>query len=68
MIPTNKIDIGNLNIDSVFKEFYVVPDYQREYVWEEKNVNQLLEDINEEFSSKRESEYFIGSICCLRER
>jgi len=42
--------------------FYVVPDYQREYVWTEKEVLQLLDDINEEFQSPNKQEYFIGTI------
>ena len=68
MIPTNKIDVNNYRISDVFTKFYVVPDYQREYVWEEKNYRQLLEDITEEYSSNRNSEYFIGSIVvCERE-
>jgi uncharacterized protein with ParB-like and HNH nuclease domain len=58
----NKIDVNNYRISDVFTKFYVVPDYQREYVWEEKNYRQLLEDITEEYSSNRNSEYFIGSI------
>lgn len=60
----NKIDNNNLNVSGIFKNFYLVPDYQREYVWVEKHVSQLLEDINEEFEAdnKAESEYFIGSI------
>jgi len=42
--------------------FYTIPDYQREYVWEEKHVSQLLDDIYEEFQDRKDSEYFIGSI------
>jgi len=65
------MDIKNdkLNVESAFKNFfYFVPDYQREYVWEEKNINQLLEDIYEEFQANQESEYFIGSIVvCKKE-
>lgn len=64
----NKIDVANYSIGDIFSKFYVVPDYQREYVWEEKNYRQLLEDIIEEFSNNRNSEYFIGSIVvCERE-
>lgn len=40
---------------------YIVPDYQREYVWSEKEVTQLLEDIGEQAGSS-DSEYFIGTI------
>ena len=41
--------------------FYVVPDYQREYVWTEKEVYQLLEDINSEMDGS-ENEYFLGTV------
>ena len=43
----------------------MVPDYQREYIWQDKQINQLLKDIHDEFSSNGSgsaSEYFIGSI------
>ncbi len=37
------------SIEEAFKEcFYVVPDYQREYVWTDKDVRQLLDDIDEQ--------------------
>jgi len=62
LVNLNKIDVNNYRICDVFSKFYVVPDYQREYVWEEKNYRQLLEDITEEYQNSRNSEYFIGSI------
>ena len=39
-----------------------VPDYQREYVWTEKEVQQLLQDIDEEFDVGDRHEYFIGTV------
>lgn len=58
-----KIESQKLSITEAFKNFYyVVPPYQREYVWEEKNVSLLLSDIYDEYSDDRNSEYFIGSI------
>lgn len=57
-----RIENHKFTIDEAFREcFYVVPDYQREYVWTEKQVTQLLEDINEQMDSSS-SEYFIGTI------
>lgn len=57
-----RIENHKLTIDEAFREcFYVVPDYQREYVWTEKQITQLLEDINEQMNSSS-SEYFIGTI------
>jgi hypothetical protein len=58
-----KIESQKLSITEAFKNFYyIVPPYQREYVWQEKNVSQLLNDIYDEYIDDRNSEYFIGSI------
>jgi len=65
-IPT--IESRNLSISAVFQDFYIVPDFQREYVWKEDNVKKLLEDLfdglglYEGESSSNSSEYFLGSI------
>lgn len=59
------IQSTDISVGELFKGFYSVPSYQREYVWEKEQVEQLLSDIEEEWSGKRVSEapeYFIGSI------
>ncbi len=65
------IESKDLSVGDLFSSFYLVPDYQREYVWEDKQVEQLLQDIYTEFSALGPgvvSEYFIGSIVvCTRE-
>ncbi len=51
--------------------FFVVPDYQREYVWEkEKNVQRFLQDINDEFNPNvdEQKNYFIGSTIIVRRK
>ena len=61
------IKSGDYTIAEALKEcFYVVPDYQREYVWTEEQVTQLLNDINEQVGS--DSEYFIGSILVAQKK
>ncbi|MGO9396186.1 MAG: DUF262 domain-containing protein [Desulfobaccales bacterium] len=45
-----------------------MPAYQREYVWKEKEVIQLLEDIYDAFSNNPESEYFLGSLVVCKSR
>ncbi len=64
-----KIESTDLNLADLFKDFYTVPDFQREYVWEPENVERLLQDVHDEFydefgrlESGAGSEYFIGSI------
>lgn len=48
---------------------FLVPDYQREYVWKvDDQVEQFLADIANEFEpgAKEQSSYFIGSIIIVR--
>lgn len=58
-----KIEDHKYTVEEAFREcFYVVPDYQREYVWTEKEVQQLLQDVDEEFDGGDRREYFIGTV------
>lgn len=58
-----RIENHKYSIEEAFKEcFYVVPDYQREYVWTEKEVHQLLDDIDEQLHAGSGREYFIGTV------
>jgi hypothetical protein len=62
-----KIESLDLTIEDLYKDFYTVPDFQREYVWESEQVEKLLEDVREEFYDEKGNlikgpEYFLGSI------
>ena len=58
-----KIENHKYSVEEAFREcFYIVPDYQREYVWTDKEVQQLLDDINDEIDASSSKEYFIGTI------
>lgn len=58
-----RIENHKYSIEEAFREcFYIVPDYQREYVWTDKEVHQLLEDISEQIDVGTTREYFIGTI------
>jgi hypothetical protein len=61
------IESKDLSVADLLASFYVVPSYQREYVWQSEQVEQLLDDIHDEFTTDggSESEYFIGSIVVL---
>jgi hypothetical protein len=58
------IESQDMTLGKLFDDFYVVPDYQREYIWGEREVEQLLDDVHAEFQANHgtESEYFVGSI------
>lgn len=58
-----RIENHKYSIEEAFREcFYIVPDYQREYVWTDKEVHQLLEDVGEQIDAGATREYFIGTI------
>lgn len=60
-----KIDAGTENINKLSDRFFIVPDYQREYVWKsDDHVQRFLDDIYDEFDpyNSDQSRYFIGSI------
>jgi uncharacterized protein with ParB-like and HNH nuclease domain len=64
-MSTQSIQSQDIKIAQVFQGFYSVPDYQREYVWQSEQVEQLLTDIHGELNGtdpKNAPEYFIGSI------
>jgi uncharacterized protein with ParB-like and HNH nuclease domain len=50
--------------------FYVVPDFQRPYSWNEEQIEELWEDIYNAFDSNRNREekeqYFMGSVILLK--
>jgi uncharacterized protein with ParB-like and HNH nuclease domain len=57
------------SIEKLKDYFFVVPDYQREYVWEsEKHVARFLQDISDEFNpnATKQSSYFIGSVIIVK--
>lgn len=59
------IESRDYTLEELFQDFYVVKEYQREYVWEEKQVLELLEDVYELFLDNKTGsdwECFIGSI------
>lgn len=71
MATAPKIESSDLTIEQVYKDFYVVPDYQREYVWSDSDVQTFADDIYDEFYGSKgellpDSEYFIGSIVVCR--
>lgn len=73
-IPRSDLEIKaqSLSIAELFQNFYEVPDFQREYVWNPDNVERLLGDICDELYDENGSyikgaEYFIGSIVVYKD-
>lgn len=62
-----RIESSDMNLDKLLQDFYSVPDFQREYVWEREHVHQLLQDVTDALTESdgtisEDNEYFIGSI------
>lgn len=67
-----KIESNDLSISTILNDFYAVPDFQREYVWEQEHVEKLLQDIIDEFYDEEGRqiegpEYFLGSIVACKD-
>jgi uncharacterized protein with ParB-like and HNH nuclease domain len=64
-MPEGAITSRDLSIGKLFEDFYIVPKYQREFVWREHEVRKLLDDIYAEYCSDEDAhqvEYFVGSM------
>lgn len=61
MADTN-IKYNDHSISLAFKDHYIVPDYQREYVWDDGQVEQLLADLLEAYEVDNKKPYFLGTI------
>ena len=66
-LVTAKIDADAVVLEDLFKRFYVIPDFQREYVWKKRHVTQLLEDLHRQFMTGGPDEYFLGSLVLHQE-
>ena len=54
-----QITFDNLNLDKAYKNYYIVPDYQREYVWKREEVEQLMSDITEAYLTAKDKDYLV---------
>ncbi len=57
------------SIENLKDFFFIVPDYQREYVWKaDEHVTRFLQDISNEFKPNvpKQSNYFIGSTIIVK--
>ena len=57
-------------LKNIFSEefWFIVPEYQRPYVWQEENIQELIDDLYYAFENKQNSEYFLGALVLKRTR
>lgn len=59
---SQKIESDKLLVKDVFSKWFRIPEYQRPYVWDTDQVNELLDDIMMACNSNPDSQYFLGSM------
>ena len=58
-----EITADKIEVNSLFDDFwFLIPEYQRSYVWNSDNINDLLDDLWYAFKNKPADEYFLGSL------
>ncbi|WP_298416793.1 DUF262 domain-containing HNH endonuclease family protein [uncultured Kordia sp.] len=50
------------NLRRIFDENYIIPLYQRNYAWQEREVAQLIQDIWDSGISDKSKNYYIGTL------
>lgn len=63
----NKVYSYKSNIEKIVKnkQYFIIPAYQRLYVWKEEQIRKLLEDIYNAILSKKDA-YYIGSLIVIK--
>jgi uncharacterized protein with ParB-like and HNH nuclease domain len=65
-MKTNHQDIQHFTVGGLFqsKDKYLIPIYQRNYEWTDKQIIQLLDDIRDYYVENEEKNYFTGTLIC----
>ena len=54
---------SKIKLNDLFKRFWFnIPEYQRHYVWQDDQINDLLDDLTFAYNNHPENEYFLGSL------
>lgn len=63
-----KIDSDKKVLQKIFSPdfWFLIPEYQRSYVWQTENIIDLIDDLYYAFTYKNENEYFLGSLVLKR--
>ena len=60
-MKNNEIKFGKQTVAKAFEDWYTIPSYQRNYVWESDQVYDFLKDMKENYIEHANDEYFFGS-------
>ena len=63
MNSKGKIDSDKKSIQEIFTDFWFrIPEYQRNYVWTNDELNELITDIEYAMENNQDGDYFLGSL------
>lgn len=67
-MSNGKIDADKKILQKIYSSdfWFVIPEYQRSYVWQTDNVTELIDDLYYAFQYKPDNEYFLGSLVLKR--
>lgn len=68
--PTTVIDGNPVNLATLLEKKHLIPDYQRDYVWKEKTIRQLWDDLLSHYNENNAHDepktgimgYFMGAM------
>jgi uncharacterized protein with ParB-like and HNH nuclease domain len=61
-MENNKFTTEIYSIKKLNKQRFVIPSYQRPYVWGDVQINKLLSDFHEAYSRTETYDYYIGTV------
>ena len=66
-MSAGRIEANKVIFQKLFSQdfWFVIPEYQRSYVWQTDNIIELVEDLYYAFENKDDSDYFLGSLVLL---
>ena len=64
IMEKGEIVSSKVKLMEIFSEkfWFLIPEYQRSYVWEDDNIMELLDDLFFAYENKPDNEYFLGSL------
>lgn len=60
-MQNDKINADKILIKDVFQKWYLIPNYQRQYVWESDEIIDLLQDISDMYRERQDAQFFLGT-------
>ena len=60
--PLEERSIYQIYLESQETKTYVIPIYQRNYAWEEDEINALIKDVYDSFAKNKNDYYYIGTL------